>query len=792
MKTTCFTKCAASSAFIFAGFLHAETMYWAASDWKALNEQEYYLDESGNYYPHSDAWVKTDADLVFDPAKMLRDNFEGIRADMTVKSLTFMDATGKYDHYWWQQHTDGYGKTLTIKEDLNFYYAVKNNNNDKRIHISANNVNINVTADVKNVDSQGPVIDLRALNSLVVGSDFTVSRVGADGKGNIDLGWTGTHSEDSSRRGIYIGGNLSLANMGQFYASNSKVFDVVGNFTAESTVGKVVMQNLESISVGGNLTALYNEWLDINNTGKVTGDDSVSSYIGGIEIGATLKKAGGGGVNADDSGFLKIGGDAVFEDSTLRFERVGNIDGSISGGVDIGYDAESLGSQHGGSLVVTNGTVQGTDAGNISINKDLLITDGEIQAARSGIVSIGGDFIINNSSHRVSQFNDGGADITIGGNLSLTKSNLYAWKRGDIRIGGTFSADSTSILLFDGVKSMEVNGGDMIAGANFEAREIGYLKVKGDLGIGGDAMIFAKDGVNGGAQSADNAGIDVGGRIKMNGGKLGTWFYADASDPSKYAKDLYVKSGGIDGTGSLYLSNEKANTTDSFSVTYVLNSAVESTFTGGVLQYGPSQAAIDPADFEKMRLNIIKNGAGMQNIAITDAASMWRGTVTVNNGLLRYSAEKSDTVKVDMLLNGGGSLSAYGASDTWVNTITSDGGTLVAGSGIGEIFVSEGMEILAGGLSIMYDGEVSEGFVLDGFLSWDNAVDADMRRVLADAFSEGKIALKDSSGRQYEVADYSVENNTLSVTYGAIPEPAAVAALFGAIAFGLAAFRRRK
>lgn len=107
MKTTCFTKCAAASAFIFAGFLHAETMYWAASDWKALNEQEYYLDESGNYYPHSDAWVKTDADLVFDPAKMLRDNFEGIRADMTVKSLTFMDATGKYDHYWWQQHTDG-------------------------------------------------------------------------------------------------------------------------------------------------------------------------------------------------------------------------------------------------------------------------------------------------------------------------------------------------------------------------------------------------------------------------------------------------------------------------------------------------------------------------------------------------------------------------------------------------------------------------------------------------------------------------------------------------------------
>ena len=42
------------------------------------------------------------------------------------------------------------------------------------------------------------------------------------------------------------------------------------------------------------------------------------------------------------------------------------------------------------------------------------------------------------------------------------------------------------------------------------------------------------------------------------------------------------------------------------------------------------------------------------------------------------------------------------------------------------------------------------------------------------------------------IAEFSWNDGTLSVTFGQIPEPAAAAALLGALALGLAALRRRK
>ncbi len=42
------------------------------------------------------------------------------------------------------------------------------------------------------------------------------------------------------------------------------------------------------------------------------------------------------------------------------------------------------------------------------------------------------------------------------------------------------------------------------------------------------------------------------------------------------------------------------------------------------------------------------------------------------------------------------------------------------------------------------------------------------------------------------VADFAWDGDTLTVSFSQVPEPASVAAVFGALALGLAAWRRRK
>ena len=342
-------------------------------------------------------------------------------------------------------------------------------------------------------------------------------------------------------------------------------------------------------------------------------------------------------------------------------------------------------------------------------------------------------------------------------------------------------------LKIDALKNGGI-AGSMSFERDLELREAGHFHVGKDFVVGSqaNAMISAYNAADGSAASADNAAFVVDGRIKMSGGKLGTWFYSTGSQDVHYSNDMYVKAGGMHGSGIIYLTNEKGVTTDNYSVTYILNNAEDSSFDGGIFQYttgagGSSPAVAAAADLDKMRLNIIKS----------DAASMWRGTVTVNEGLLRYYADSNaSNVKVDMVLNRGGSLSGWASMDVSVSTITADGGALVAG-GTGTVFVKDGMEILSGGLVVSYTGEGSEGLVVTDFLAWDNAIDADIRLVLDAVFAANKVVLKDSSGKQYAVEGYSLDNNKLSVTYGAVPEPAAVAALLGAIAFGLAVRRRR-
>ena len=196
-----------------------------------------------------------------------------------------------------------------------------------------------------------------------------------------------------------------------------------------------------------------------------------------------------------------------------------------------------------------------------------------------------------------------------------------------------------------------------------------------------------------------------------------------------------------------------------------------------------------------------RNGAANQTLIIDNTASQWHGKITVNSGGFFLAAGDSvvvaegvaaaPTMLVDVDVKSGAVFGNVEGQDAYINILSVDGGALVAG-GTGTVFVKDGMEILSGGLVVSYTGEGSEGLVVTDFLAWDNAIDADIRLVLDAAFAANKVVLKDSSGKQYAVEGYSLDNNKLSVTYGAVPEPAAVAALFGAVAMGFVLLRRRR
>ena len=218
---------------------------------------------------------------------------------------------------------------------------------------------------------------------------------------------------------------------------------------------------------------------------------------------------------------------------------------------------------------------------------------------------------------------------------------------------------------------------------------------------------------------------------------------------------------------------------------------------------------------DNMRLNIIKNGAGTQAI-IANGYSMWRGTVTVNEGGMKLFTANNDLVKVDLILNHGTSLEVAYENPGVHNPSADDMGYIRAGK----------VEI-NGDVSILFDASAHpDGGYESDWIKADEVtgggvatliIDLDENYFMVDQPVENlelkifeiennnydwaqaiiKIMYKggDISSNFEKLAYYSEEkeNGVYVVLNGiVIPEPAAVAAILGAIAIGFAMLRRRR
>ena len=202
------------------------------------------------------------------------------------------------------------------------------------------------------------------------------------------------------------------------------------------------------------------------------------------------------------------------------------------------------------------------------------------------------------------------------------------------------------------------------------------------------------------------------------------------------------------------------------------------------------------------------NASATQTITLGGSKSFT--TVSVKNGTLIYSAPAaaesltvsggtlllsySDTTQGDLTISGGSFGATMDNGSAKVKSLTYSGGKLV--------FATEGFY---DGLpnSIAVEGKFSKD-TLEKIVIDFSGLDAEtligepaMTLITAGSF-EGMSTSVDAD--EYfvaenlinAIADFAWNGNSLTVTFAQVPEPAAIAAVFGALALALAARRRGK
>lgn len=566
------------------------------------------------------------------------------------------------------------------------------------------------------------------LGSLTIGSEDDME----GGNFTIANGKNDQIDFGSNRSTVKIYGSISANNVGRFSMSGAKDFYLRKDLSISN----------DTRGSGDS----YNFY--INNIG-VTNTDGVYSVTGGVYIGGNVTLNNINKAVWNDSASVYIGGD-VRATNMEWFDMAG-----------IGMNTGGIGVEVAGDMILENDGINLTDTVGFKVGKNLTVN--RFTGERTGL-------------------------------LQKTTYN------GNVEIG-------------ENVK---------VIGEYFRLRNSTHLKVGGDFDAGAsNTALSMYYGADGQVATLENVGVDIAGQIKMSG-KLGTEFYSTTATGDGLpapSGDLFVKAGGIDGSGTIYLTSERGSATENYSVTYILDCAKDASFSGLVTQYisgseGSSPTLANESDWERMQLNIIKKGAGTQTIIAKGYDSLWRGTVTVNEGKLKLFTSDSGRVKVDLVLMSGTSLEvAYenpgvhdpsadpmgyvragtidisGDAQIWFDVSAHpDGGyeadwieaDEVTGSGVATLVIDLDSNYFSAG-QILDEFEMRIFQIADNSYDWAQA----LVKIMYDG---ADITYKFSK----HVARFKDDNGVYVILTGVVPEPAAVAAILGAIAIGFAMLRRRR
>ena len=271
------------------------------------------------------------------------------------------------------------------------------------------------------------------------------------------------------------------------------------------------------------------------------------------------------------------------------------------------------------------------------------------------------------------------------------------------------------------------------------------------------------------------------------------------------------KWGGLKGTGIVFIEGASwsgyAKYNSAFNADITLTNKADQTFTGEVKYGNINDGGFTNTTEIHLTLDA-ENASATQTITLGGSKSFT--TVSVKNGTLIYSApaaaesltvsggtlllSHSDTTQGDLTISGGSFGATMDNGSAKVKSLAYSGGKLV--------FATEG---IYGGLpnSIAVEGKFSKD-TLEKIVIDFSGLDAEtligepaMTLITAGSF-EGMSTSVDAD--EYfaaenlinAIADFAWNGNSLTVAFAQVPEPAAIAAVFGALALALAARRRGK
>ena len=376
-------------------------------------------------------------------------------------------------------------------------------------------------------------------------------------------------------------------------------------------------------------------------------------------------------------------------------------------------------------------------------------------------------------------------DITIGTMNIGQGENTTAFRIGDYACGVAYAT----------VEDGDIKVGDPVAIADTTGAK--SLTVTGDINLHGNVAfktnVWNEDAMA--SHSEYSPDILVQGVVRMtqsDGGKKPIWdvLYRTStiswknSKPAVPAIDTFIKIGGLEGSGTI--SND-SKTIDPSTVKIIFTNKTDCEFTGNFTENKFN------SNGNKEELNTVmsvkmagQNGAKQ----IIRADADFTGTVEVESGTLIMH---STTALGKLTMTGG----AFGGID---------GGIIVSSAEwrAGD-FIFCNADSLNGGVPDMVKIEgtfekAGEGRIGVDFAGFDPSIFIDDGTVLElitanaleGSFSSDANDDFEAKNLANGFADFAWAGNTLTVTFSQVPESAAVAAIFGAIALGFAAWRRRK
>ena len=376
-------------------------------------------------------------------------------------------------------------------------------------------------------------------------------------------------------------------------------------------------------------------------------------------------------------------------------------------------------------------------------------------------------------------------DITIGTMNIGQGENTTAFRIGDYASGVAYAT----------VEDGDIKVGDPVDIADTTGAKT--LTVTGDINLYGNVAfktnVWNEDAMA--SHSEYSPDILVQGVVRMtpsDGGKKPTWDVLHRtstiswkkSKPAVPAIDTFIKIGGLEGSGTI--SND-SKTIDPSTVKIIFTNKTDCEFTGNFTENKFN------SNGNKEELNTVmsvkmagQNGAKQ----IIRADADFTGTVEVESGTLIMHS----TAALGKLTMTGG---AFGGIE---------GGIIVSSAEwrAGD-FIFYNADSLNGGIPdmVIIEGtfeKAGEGRIGVDFAGFDPSIFIDDGTVLElitanaleGSFSSDANDDFEAKNLANGFANFAWAGNTLTVTFSQVPEPASVAALFGAFALFLAAWRRRK